>query len=374
MKIFVPVFMLCLGLTVASPAFCQKKKAKVLFDAGVNALEHKDYAKALKSFQDAYEVSPHWAVLAHIGTCFVKMGQPEKAIESFEQYLEQGRDKIPPDERKNAEEMIVQEKQKIGVLVLSVAEDGIEALIDGASIGTSPYKETVLKPGTHEIVVRFAENDIVKRDIEISGGQELVLRVERETHVSTAPQPVPVEKPRIKPVETQSVQEPAPVDTPPAVEDKVKKKGSPVPFGIALGVTIADAAAVAVSWALYGYNKQSASNYGLTLDTLAGGDSTFSDYSWDQCIEGQIYFESLRYYCNTESARRDFDRKTDIWKIVGIATSSVLGVTIPLTIVFGVNRHWFGGSKGDDAESVASFSFVPVLGPDQNGIAMGVSF
>jgi hypothetical protein len=376
MKIFVPVFMLCLGLTVACPAFSQKKKAKVLFDAGVAALDQKDYSKALKSFQEAYELSPHWAVLAHIGTCFVKLDQPEKAIESFQQFLEQGGEMIPPDEKRTAEDMIQQEKQKLGTLVLSVTKDGLEALVDGESVGKSPYKEVILTPGHHEIVVIFGPNDTVKRDIDLAAGQEFLLHVEQETHVSSSPVPVPEKTPRTHAVEpTPSETESVPDFNPPPGEDNMKK-GSPVPFAVALGVTVADAVAVGVSWGLFGYYKQSANNYEITLDTLAAGGPPFSEYTWKKdCGDpDEMATRAQKYYCETESSRQDFADKADTWKIVGIATSSVLAVTIPLTIVFGINRHWFGGSKGAGQDKAASLSVLPLLGPNQNGLMMDVSF
>lgn len=373
MKRIVPVVILCLGVAVASPALCQKKKAKALFDSGVAALEQKNYAKALQTFQEAYQVSPHWAVLAHIGTCYMKMDQPSKAIEAFDKYLKEGGTKIPPDERKTAEEMILQQKRKLGVLVLSVGKDGVEALVDGNSIGKSPFEEVVLNPGNHEIAVIFGDKDIVKRDINLMAGQEFLLRIEQETHVSTAPPAPTAEIEERKEEESESASpesEMLPVFSPPPPESG--KKGSPVPFAVALGVTITDAIATGISWGFFTYYTASANNYQNTLNGMSV-DARFSDFTWDETCAvpyQEVATKEEEYFCNTEANRRDFVLRADTWMIVGIATSSVLVVSTTLTIVFGLNRHWFGGSKGDSA----AVSIAPLLGPKENGLMLNVRF
>ena len=372
MKRIVPVMMLCLGVAVASPAFGQKKKAKALFDAGVTALEQKNYEKALSSFQDAYEVSPHWAVLAHIGTCYAKLNRPEKAIEAFEKYLADGGDKIPPDERKTAEQLISQQKRKLGVLVLSVGKEGVEALVDGASIGKSPFEEVVLPPGQHEVAVVFGENDVVRRNIDVVAGQEFLLRIEQETHVSNAPPEAAFTEETREREGVSSMQEESdalPMFSPPPAAAEVK--GSPVPFAVMLGITLADAVAVGVSWGFFTYYTASANNYQTTLDGMSAADSRWSDYTWeDTCSQSVLLTDEEVYYCNTEINRRDFLNKADTWKIVGIATSATLVVTATVAIIFGVNRHWFGGSKGE----TAALSVSPMLGPEQNGLMLNLQF
>ncbi len=372
MKRIVPIIILCIGVVAASPALCQKKKAKVLFDAGVTALEQKDYSKALQSFQDAYSLSPHWAVLAHIGTCYARLDQPEKAIQSFQTYLEEGGKQIPPDERKTAEEMIVQQKRKLGTLVLSVGKDGVEALIDGESIGKSPFNDIVLSPGLHEIAVIFGPSDIVKRKIDLLSGQEFILRIEQEKHVSTAPETTLVQESESKPkkseTKTSQMEETNPVfSAPPSSSEKVK--GSAVPFGLSLGLTIADLIATGVSWGLFSYYNSSAKNYKNDLDLQV--EIYGWDFTWEEtCSQIKVSTKSEEYYCNTELNRRDFVKKADTWKIVGIATSAALGVTLTTTLIFGLNRHWFGGSKNNEA----ALSFIPFVSPKENGFVLSLSF
>lgn len=370
MKNIVPILMLCIGVAVACPALGQKKKAKVLFDEGVAALEQKKYGEALLAFEEAYEISPHWAVLAHIGTCYARLDRPVKAVKNFEKYLADGGNKITPDERKTAENMIAQQKQKLGVLVLSVGKEGVEALVDGETLGKSPFEEILLSPGSHEVAVIFDTRDIVKRDIDLAGGEVFVLRVEQETHVSTVPPPVvvptpPVEK-KIEPVPEK--EEAAPVFNPPPAEAEVE--GSLVPFGVLLGITIADAIATGISWGFFTYYRGSANNYKSTLDGLRD-EPNFSDFTWDDtCSQQSLSLDTEVYFCKIESERRDFMDKSDKWMVAGIAASATLAVTGTLTVLFGVNRHWFGGSGEDSAD----FSFVPLLGPGENGLMLNVSF
>ncbi len=372
MKRIVPVVVLCLGVVVASPALCQKRKAKVLFDAGVSALEKKDYSRALQSFEDAYDVSPHWAVLAHIGTCYAKLNQPLKSIEALEKYLADGGDKISPDERKIAENMIAEQKQKIGILALTVTKDGVEALVDGKPIGTSPFDEVSLTPGRHVVEVVFGENDVVKREITLTPGQEFLLAVEQETHVPEMPPEQPAPPPQTENPPQETGGEPAPPPESPQSPATAAQKGSPIPFATTLGITIADGIATGISWGFFVYFTTSANNYQNTLNGMSV-DQRFEDFTWaETCAPGRkLYTDEEVYYCNTESNRRDFVRNSDTWKIVGIATSSVLAVSTALTIVFGINRHWFGGSKG---ESGTSLSMMPLVSPTSQGLMLNVTF
>ena len=50
-----------------STAHVFTSRAARAFDRGVSAIDNHDYKAALESFKTAYELMPHWRVLAHIG-------------------------------------------------------------------------------------------------------------------------------------------------------------------------------------------------------------------------------------------------------------------------------------------------------------------
>ena len=360
-----------LAMTLSAPAFGQKKKAKVLFDKGVAALEQKKFQNALSAFEEAYELSPHWAVLAHIGTCHANLNHPIKAITSLEQYLVDGGSNIPEDEQQTAREIIRHQRRKVGVLVLSVEEEGIEALVDGGPIGRSPFKEQLVLPGTHEVAVIFDEDDIVKRDFEISAGQEYMLRVEREKHVATAPPPpaVVTETPD-PPPEEQEVDTFEPVFEPTPIEEESPREGSLTPFFVALGFTVASAAATGVGWGFYTHYTLSEKYFADYLDNLTTMDPRFVGFTWeDTCADRTTTEEEVAHFCNTEASRRDFDDKAGIWFIVGIAGAGATVVSASLAVVFYTLRHKFGKKS-----EFASFHIAPYVAERQRGLTLSVTF
>ena len=365
--------LLSLAITLSSPAFCQKKRAKELFDEGVSALEKRNFKKALDTFEEAYEISPHWAVLAHIGTCHANLNQPIKAIEALNQYLEDGGNNIPEDEIATAKEIIKNQRKKVGVLILSVKDEGVEALVDGESIGNSPFKEKLLLPGTHEVAVVFAENDIVRRNFEISAGQEYLLRIEQEQHLSTAPPPPPtLTQPEPTPSpEEEEKETPLPTFSAPPMQEEMGKSNL-TPFYIALGFTVASAAVAGVGWGFYTHYKLSESNYADYLATIKSVDSRFEDYTWeDTCQTIKQTEKTAVHYCNTELTRRDFADSADTWFIVGIAGSGSLLVSGTLTIVFYTLRYRLGRNKERSPMAVNVF---PHISSESSGLHLSVNF
>lgn len=363
--------LLSLSITLSIPALGQKQQAKILFDKGVLALEKKNFRVALDAFTNAYEMSPHWAVLAHIGTCHANLNQPLKAIEALEQYLIDGGDNVPNDEKETAKAIIAEQRRKVGILVLSVEKTGVEAMVDGEAIGISPFKEKLVMPGTHEVAIVFGENDIVKRSVDIEAGQEYLLRIEQEQHLPVAPPPPTTPEPT---KETAPPKDTTEKELPTSAFnyslDDHAKEGSLAPFFISLGVTVASAALAGVGWGFYTHYKMSETNFADYLNELKSEDEDFENYSWDTTCQSIELLPKPHYYCTTEYNRQEFEKKADKWFIVGIAGSSATVVAGALTIVFYIFRDRFG----DNSANTASLHVSPYLSAKENGLNLSISF
>ena len=367
--------LLVFSMTLATPALCQKERAKELFDKGVTALERKNFKNALSAFEEAYEISPHWAVLAHIGTCYANLNKPLKAIAALNQYLEDGGNKIPDNERETAMEIIQYQRRKIGVLLLSVEKRGVEALVDGESIGMSPFDEKPLLPGSHEVAVVFGKGDVVRRNFNIEAGQEYLLRIEQEQHMATAPVPPTVRTVEEMPKSEQEAREQAMSDpgfsAPPEESEGSKVVGSLIPFWIALGLTGASVATAAVGWGLFAHYKLSEGNYDDYLKTIQKVNTRFKDFTWEETCKKEKeddLTDASAHYCNAELNRRDYAKRADQWFIVGIAGSAAAVVSGALSIIFYVNRDWFG-----DSDEIA-FNVAPVLNRSTSGLSLTLQF
>lgn len=355
----------------ARPTWGQQK-AKELFDEGIAAIEAGNFEKALSALEEAYSISPHWAVLPHIGNCHVNLNHPIEAIAAFEKYLETGGTNISEEEQEIAREMIRQEKKKVGVLVLEVGKSGVEAKIDEESIGTSPFEKQLLMPGQHEVTVRFSDQNIVTKSVTLQKGEELLLRVkEQEGEVATAPP-----SPAVTESETEEAAEEDEEDEEeeeePEEEDEAPGEGSYVPAFVSGGVAAAGLIAGGLGFGIYVHYNATAQNYQETLDELRMKyPDDFGGFTWDDtCSIREVESEEAKYFCNTEFNRRDMEDKKVPWLIVGAVGAGVFGAALIPTILFALNPEWFG--KGDD--QVSSLTVIPMMAPDNRGFLLNLSF
>lgn len=375
---------LVLGLTVATGAIAQdaKKKAKArkLFDEGVAALEQHEYKGALASFEEAYAASPHWMVLAHIGTCQSKLNEPVKAINALEKYLEEGGEDIDPEERKAARTLITEQRKKVGVLNLVVKEKGAEAKIDGESIGKAPFERTLVKSGPHHIIVIIGEDEFEK-DIDVIAEQEMTVRIPEEEGAAAAVAPAPEPEPKPEPAVEEPLppaEEPPPPEEEPAPEPEETPEEAPaasvpngpsIPFWVALGAAGAGLVTGGVGWGFFIYYNQSEQNYASNIS-----DPRFDEYTWEVTC-GSGYIEHVNnnyedYFCETESGRRDYADMRSTALIPAIVGTGVFALGGALAVLFYFYPEWFGAGEGEPA----AFNVLPLVGPDQSGLMLNASF
>ncbi len=196
-----------------------KTKARRLFDRGVVALEEHNYKVALNSFKAAYEASPHWAVLAHIGTCYAKLNRPVDAIRAFELFLETGGPDIPEEERSSAQKLLDEQRKKVGRLILLVDPAGTEVKIDGESVGTSPFDPILIKTGPHHIIaIRGSESAEIGIDVHPQSEQTIHMPAEGGAQIESTGS-VPIAAPVTLPGPSPTTPTATP-ETPPATADQ----------------------------------------------------------------------------------------------------------------------------------------------------------
>ncbi len=392
---------LCLGLALAVPAQAQNKKAKAkrLFDKGVAALEDHDYKDALESFNAAYKTSPHWAVLAHIGTCQAKLSNPVEAISALEQYLEEGGEDIPKEERQAARQLLTEQRKKVGVLHLIVEPDGSEAKIDGDSVGKAPFDRILLKAGPHHVMV-IADDEVHEKDIHISPGQEHTVRIPEEEAAPPAPAIVATPESEDEPVlegdpEETEEQESDETDkteiTDDAYDEPVEDyreevpNGVSIPFFVALGVAGAGLITGGVGAGLLFYYKDSEDNYASALKedpfTDIDPDSPPGEpeylYTWDKTCgsgsgsSGKITVGTKEdvFFCTTEANRRDFRDKAQTALIPTIVGSGVFVLGGTAAILFYFHPEWFSTEDGS-----ASIAITPIATSNHTGLVLTGSF
>lgn len=375
-KRFAGVAAICMVLSVASLLHAQDKriKAKRLFDRGVLALESQDYRTALDSFMAAYETSPHWMVLAHIGACYAKLDDPVQAIYTLEQFLEDGGGDISLEERKSARKLLEEQNQKVGVLYLIVEPAGSEAKIDGKSIGFSPFDRVLLRKGQHRLEV-VNNGSWVSETITIAAGQEVTLRLPDKRGQVAGAQPAVEPLPELQEAPPTNVDMFSDTDeafrfdaseTPQM--DKQKTWGVSAPFYVALALTGAGLLTGGIGGGLYWHYAASERNFSDKLS-----EPQWADYSWkDTCHSGELHTvkdEAEQYFCETESTRRNYERLAGKAFVPLIAGGTVVLVAGVASLVFYFNSHWF--VKKEEEPVVA---ITPVFMNNYNGLMFSGRF
>ena len=73
--------------------------ARAHYARGVQLAGESGYAEALQEFNQAYIVSPEFAVLYNIGECHIALGHTVEAIEALSRYLRDGGERVPAPRR-----------------------------------------------------------------------------------------------------------------------------------------------------------------------------------------------------------------------------------------------------------------------------------
>jgi len=87
--------------------------ARKHFDRGLSLAHAGRYSEAIVEFEQAYQLSPHFAVLFNVGQAYAASGQPSQASRAMRRYLVEGGAQIPADRRKQVEQEIARQEQRI---------------------------------------------------------------------------------------------------------------------------------------------------------------------------------------------------------------------------------------------------------------------
>ncbi|MCU0663834.1 MAG: tetratricopeptide repeat protein [Myxococcota bacterium] len=373
---------LVIAACVASSAMAQdtkKQRAARLFDKGVAALENHDYKNALDAFKNAYELMPHWRVLAHIGTCYVKLNQPVKAINALERYLEEGSTDVTADERQAAEVILVEQRSKVGMLTLSSTIPDAEAKVDGESVGRAPFNPIRLLPGLHHVIL-FAGKDTHEADIEIAVGQETVLTLPLKpgalqgssTPGVIGPNAPQTTKPTAPTADVSSDLDAAKAAQGATPQKRPRRSGSSLAFALSMVATGLGVATAIPGWIGYGYHTSSEKSFDKETNALEASDGYSYSATCPRDENGNFIVSNDRekYYCQTEWKRRWYESNADKSLIPAVVGTSVAVVGLTLSVVFFLNAQWFD----DNDASASRLMLAPILSAETSGLSLVGTF
>ncbi len=146
------IALLC-GSASAQPA----PTARQCFDRGVELAEKGDLEAAAREFEEAYRISPNYAVLYNLGQADAALGKAVEALKAFETYLANGGPRINPVRRTEVEALIAANRKRVGYASIAVEPEGSEVSIDGRVVGKTPLRDSLtLLTGEHGVAITRA--------------------------------------------------------------------------------------------------------------------------------------------------------------------------------------------------------------------------
>ena len=133
------------------------KAARARFQEGVRAYDRKEYEKARAAFLEAYRLHAHPTIFLNIAQSALRAGHALEASRYFSRYLHEA---SPATSADAAQQGLKEAEASLGRLQIRAAP-GLEASIDGESVGTTPLADAVdVAPGAHRVRVGTLEQQV----------------------------------------------------------------------------------------------------------------------------------------------------------------------------------------------------------------------
>jgi hypothetical protein len=144
---------IAIGLVpAAAPADDPATEARAHYDKGIQLYEDGAFDAALVEFERAYELNPSWRILYNIGLIHQQLNDYAAALKTYQRYLGQGGNEVPPERRAEVEKSIETMRARVATLTITVDLAGADVAIDDRAIGRSPLSEAVIVNSGHHRV------------------------------------------------------------------------------------------------------------------------------------------------------------------------------------------------------------------------------
>lgn len=202
---------LCVGVSLANPAWAQKKKpkkpvaaapvaptpppaptvptlaeslpadAKADYDSGKVLYGDGDHAGALVKFQSAYDKSKDPRLLWNMAACEKNLRHYAKVLRLLRQYLADGGARLTDTDKKEAQDLLATVEPLTAAIRFRVSEADADVFVDDELIGRSPLeKPYVVDIGMRKIRVRKDDYKEYTQPLAVGGTPEVALDVKLE--------------------------------------------------------------------------------------------------------------------------------------------------------------------------------------------------
>lgn len=147
------------------------------FQRGVEFSKDGDFEAALVEFKRAYELSPNYRVLFNLGQTSRELRDYAGALKSFQQYLKEGGNDAP--KRDKVEAWIDELKGKVATVSVDVSAPGAEVYIDDVSVGSAPLKgPIVVNAGRRKVSATLSGYTPMQKYVDLAGTDSKTVKIE----------------------------------------------------------------------------------------------------------------------------------------------------------------------------------------------------
>ncbi len=176
-----------LGIAFVSPVLLSHERTASAGDVGAEASDHfkrgvefskdGDFEAALVEFKRAYELQPNFRVLYNLGQTSRELRDYAGALRSFEQYLKEGGVDAP--KRDKVEAWVEELKGKVATIAIKVNVPGAEVAIDDVSVGASPIKDPVIvNAGKRKVSATLSGYTPLQKYVDLAGTDSKTVALE----------------------------------------------------------------------------------------------------------------------------------------------------------------------------------------------------
>ncbi|NTX17053.1 tetratricopeptide repeat protein [Myxococcus sp. CA056] len=180
------------GTTAVAANAAARTEARRAFERGTRLYDQARYAEAATAFEQAYRQVPNGVVLYNLGQCYEKLGELDKALTSYREYLRlvpKAKDRQGVQNRITNLETRLEAARRPRVTVDS-EPSGAQVLLNGQARGQTPWSEPV-EVGAHELELTLPDHLSLKRSLEVRVGEPIQLRLVLAPTPVMAADPVP---------------------------------------------------------------------------------------------------------------------------------------------------------------------------------------
>lgn len=188
---------LCL-VTAASPsarADGSTDQAAHLFRAGTDSYAHGEFTQAARQFESAYRIAPRGAAIYDAGLAWEQAGEIARAADDFASAI--GNPDTSSQQRSDATSRLKALEARVARLVVTGPADAHATVDDGSAAGLPLGVH--LMPGSHTLLVAYADGRTESRDVDARAGAEVVVRLTEPAEAATQEQPTEAPPPKEAP-------------------------------------------------------------------------------------------------------------------------------------------------------------------------------